>query len=151
MMKIPKNTLTIISIFTFTLIVGFMAYVGWLFFEPFKPPTLGTGDIPILNKDKMIRGGEPISTKIDYCIYKKVPSSTTRRFENVDNKTVFFLSTTESAGQDPQCGSVESNTGLVPSSIPPGKYRIILVSTFRVNSLKTVTAKYQTEEFWVIR
>lgn len=144
-----QKVLNIILVAVLVVTFGFLVYMGYLMFEPFTPPTLGQGDIPILNKDHIIKEGETISTKIDYCVYKNVPSTTSRYFENVDDHRVFWLSTTEGAGTKVGCGSVVSNTFVIPESIPAGKYRLILNSTFRVNPLKIVTKQYQTEIFWV--
>lgn len=143
------KTLNSISYIVLILTFCALGYFGYLIFEPFTPPLIKGGDIVILNKDHTIKELETISTKVDYCVYKQVPSTTTRKFLEVDDQRVFFLSTTESAGAKVGCGSVVNNTFEIPSSIPAGKYRLILVSSFRVNPLKTVTVQYQTEVFWV--
>lgn len=128
----------------------FVGYITYLLFEPFKPPTLDPQIIPILNKDKIIHNGETVSTKIGYCVYKKVSSINTRRIESVgEDRRVYFLSTTTSAGVAPGCGSVTSNTLPISKDIPPGHYKIILTSQLRVNQLKEVTATYETEVFTV--
>lgn len=129
-----------------------LLYFFYLSFEPFKPPTLTPNLIPILNTDKTIKNGETISTALNYCIYKKVSSVTTRRIESIgEDRRVYFLSTTVSAGMKPGCSFATSNTLPISSDIPPGKYKIILVSQFKVNQLKEVSVTYETEEFQVIK
>ena len=125
-------------------LLGF--YFLYLLWEPFTPPSITT-PIPILNKDKIIKQGESISTKISYCVYNKAHSTTTRRFHDLDDHRVFFLTTTVSDGTDPKCDTITSNTMPVPTSIPPGRYKVVLDSVFTVNSLRTVSATYETEEF----
>lgn len=171
------NIISLATIIITFLLFGFLAY---LLFEPFTPPWLGNGDIPILNKNHTIKEGETITTKIDYCIYRGVPSTSTKRYEQLDgDKRVYFLATTVSDGKDKKtgkalkniCGSITStntttyitsnvkssenttvpNTSTIPGDIPPGKYRIIITSIFQVNPLKTVTANYQTQEFFVVK
>lgn len=126
-----------------------IGYIFYLLLQPFTPPQITT-PIPILNKDKILRAGEAISTKIDFCVYHKVSSTTTRRYHNLDDNQVFMLSTSVSDGRDPGCGTVVSNTVPVPSSILPGRYKIVLNSTFQVNAIKIESHEYETEEFRVV-
>lgn len=126
-----------------------MLFFAYLMFEPFRTPEIST-PIPILNEGRIVRHGEAIKTKVTYCTFKKVSSTTSRRYESVGgDRRVYFLSTTESAGSDPKCATVENNSARVPSDIPPGRYKIILDATFKINPVKTVTKRYETEVFTV--
>lgn len=148
-LKSIVNTLAVASL---SVAILFMLYVGYLLLEPFTPPTLTPNPLPILNPNHQIKAGEPIITKVSYCIHKRVPSTTTRRYEEINNaRRVYFLSTTESAGSPVGCGAVTSNTTPVPIDIFPGRYKVVLTSTFKVNALKSVTVTYETEEFEIIK
>lgn len=139
----------LIPIMFFLMFVGIF-YFFYLIVEPFNIPTLNPNPIPILNKDKIIHNGETISTKLNYCVYKKVSSITTRRIESVgEDRRVYFLATTVSEGNKPGCGKVISNTLPISADIPPGHYKIILVTSFKVNAFKEVSATYETETFTV--
>lgn len=127
-----------------------MLYIFYLLFEPYTPPILTPSIIPILNHDKTIRNGETVSTKINYCVYKKVHSITTRRIESINtDRRVYYLSTTVSDGAKPGCASVTSNYLPISADIPPGKYKLIMATTFKVNALKEVPVVYETEPFTV--
>lgn len=147
-MKYLNYLASLVLILAFLLIL----YIGMLLFQPFTPPSLAPNIIPILNKDHKIHHGETISTEINYCIYQKVPSTTTRKYQTIGgDERIYFLSTTESVGQAPKCGHVVSNTFPVANDVPIGKYKIVLTSTFRVNVLKSVTVQYETEPFEIIQ
>lgn len=144
------NLLSILGLGTLLVIAGCMVYIFYLLFEPFKTPTITT-PIPILNKDRIIPSGDSISTRVDYCVFKQVPVYSTRRYQSIGGDSrVYFLSSQQTSGVKPGCASATSNTATIPKDIPPGRYKIILDSTFRVNQLKSVTRQYETEEFTIV-
>lgn len=133
----------IISIFFF------MIFIFYLFFEPFKIPTITPDKIPILNENHQLKVGGLLSTDLNYCIYKQVPTITTRRIVETGTGQVYNF-TTMTASPKVGCNRITVKAA-IPENIPTGSYKIVTTSTYAVNPFKLVTANFESEEFDIIK
>lgn len=144
-----KSTLIkVTSLTTLLIILLGMMYIFYLIFEPFKIPTITPKLIPILNDGKTVTQGGLLSTDLNYCIYKSVPTITSKRLEELNTQRVYFF-ITNTANPKVGCSHVIVRASL-PVDIPPGHYKITTIGIYTVNPLKTVTATFESEPFDII-
>lgn len=144
--------LTIHHFFLIGIVLMFLwvGYTSWLTYEPFTAPILKTDPMPILNPNNQVKSGDLLHYKVDFCSFKKVPTTNSRIIEEVGGAhREFFLATTLSEGREPGCYNLEASFPLA-MDIQPGKYRVKSTGTYKVNTLKEVTKVFYTEEFEII-
>lgn len=122
-----------------------MAYTTYLRYQPFQAPTLTVSPMKVLTKE--VSPGSTVRYQSDYCIYRKVPTETSRRLVQLGAQgNTYFLSVTLSGGSEPGCN--KSTLGFpIPLDVEPGKYKIENISKFTVNQLQAATRIFETEAF----
>ena len=100
--------------------------------------------MPVLNSP--VEPGETVQYVVDFCKYTDKPTKISGR---IVNDVVIGLPEGTATAKN-ECGTLVSNTFMVPDILPPGKYRLDFVATIRVNPLREIHVPYETEEFEVI-
>lgn len=137
-------------LFGLILMFLWMFYTIYLRFEPFQAPVSKTDPMRIINDQKKVRVGGLLSYELDFCSFKKVPTTTTRSIEEINgSQRVYFLATTYTEGANPGCKIVPVSFPL-STDIQPGRYRVRSVGTYRVNPLQEVVKTFYSEQFEII-
>ena len=92
--------------------------------------------------------GDSIYATIEYCRYTQVPHIRHLAFEDT---LVFYLPPESVVGLPLGCGKLKVLIAVVPNSLPPGTYRIVGRTEYRVNFLATRYTDAYTETFQVIK
>lgn len=126
-----------------------IGYVTFLNFQPFKAPIIKQDPMPIVTKQVPVGG--TVQYVLDYCIFEKVETTTTRQIEEIGgSQRVYFLAATNSPGVEPTCDKKIINIQL-SSDIGPGKYRIVTTGRYQVNKVQTESKTFKSEEFEIIK
>lgn len=127
-----------------------MGYATYLKYEPFQTPIINTDTFKVLNPNKQVVVGGTLNYQLDYCAYRKVPTTNTRTIEEIGgSERVYFLATTVSEGVQPGCKVVSISFPL-SRDIQPGTYKVKSVAEYRVNQLETVSKTFYSEEFKIV-
>lgn len=130
-----------VGILGFSLII----YVSYLLWSPVKTLVVKNAPMPIIGS-KVLKNGEYITYRYDYCKYYDHPLSIQRDF--VDG--IIFRTEPAFAQLEPGC-HVKDVVVKIPETLPAGQYKIRNITQVVVNQLRTVTTTYETEEFNVIK
>lgn len=95
----------------------------------------------------VVQRSQPLIYEADYCKQTTAPAVVTR---TLYGDTGTFINLPTIATNLPEgCHVVQSATTVVPATAPPGRYTLELTLTYRVNALRDITVKVQTEKFTV--
>jgi hypothetical protein len=97
----------------------------------------------------VVHQGELVIYEANYCKYTTAPALVVRNLESTTG-TVIGLPTT-STNLPTGCHIAQSATTVVPTTAPPGTYKIRLTITYRVNALRDITVNLTTDYFNVIK
>lgn len=115
----------------------------WLFY-PYKIAEFKNLPFPIVNEGKVIKRGDRVRYRIDYCKYTNAMPHVTKYF--VDG-VLFELPQVPSLVTK-GCGSLISDA-YIPKAIPEGNYTIKTVTEYKVNPIRKITIINYTEPFTV--
>lgn len=126
--------------------VGVILYASYLFFWPskhfeIKPPT---GEV---TKQQFYQG-ENLTYLFNYCAYEDVDIHTVRQFINIDTKQVTAIAPLDARALK-QCRQVVSSSAIIPNTIAPGRYKLLVFIKYESNTLREITLTFETEEFEV--
>jgi hypothetical protein len=129
---------------TIILGISLIGYICYLLFAPVKTLVVKNSPMPIIGS-KVLKNGEYVTYRYDYCKYYDHPLSIQRDF--VDG--IIFRTEPALAQLEPGC-HVRDVKVIIPETLPAGEYKIRNITQVVVNQLRTVTTTYETEEFTVI-
>lgn len=147
-MKIERSPLSNRFIYEGSLLVVFLTFVTmligiYLLFIPIKAFEVD-GNSKILTP--VVKAGEVVSYQTTYCKHENVPAVISKTL--VDGILIPFAPYTSNVGIG--CNStVVFNT--IPKFTPPGTYFIRILNSFRINSIRTTSYEYRTDDFEVIK
>lgn len=118
-------------------------YYMYLLFWPFKPFTVNT--LPIKVETKIVERGGNLVYVSDLCRHTDAPTLTFRFFEDGLYYAMPPISAIPNSGT---CGKYRFSL-TVPTSLPPGRYRLIIRPITQVNPVRSITQEFATEFFEV--
>ena len=122
----------------------FMAYVGCLMFYPYETYTLHTSPMEVLNP--VVKAGDCITIKVDATRHTNKPADVTLQLVN---DSVILLPTMRSAMP---AGPQDLEWKLrIPKYADAGHYKLISTLTFQMNPLRTISNRFETEMFEVVK
>jgi hypothetical protein len=141
-MKLRKIMILMSALSIFSAFFLVTLTLFWEFY-PYKVLVFNT-PLFILNK-KTIKAGQNLTYTSNYCKYIDLPATVGRVFSN----DLIFSTPAQSSNRPMGCHSITVAV-IVPHELPPGKYRLENVYEFKVNPIRTIVVKENTEEFNVI-
>lgn len=127
------------------LAIGLMLYVDYLSFWPVQKLVI-TSDQPVALNKNIVHPGETLSYNLSYCKYHNYQTTVHRTF--IDGQVIAL---TDTPGKLPLgCSTVQVGTSVVPETINPGQYHMVVDVEQRVNFLRTVDTVYETQVFTVV-
>jgi hypothetical protein len=133
------------SIAIITLGVLLTIFVTGLLTFPYKVVDIKT-PIPVLNKNKEVRIGEPVELEYDFCRHTDKTFTVTPVLQG----PIQVSYPSFEAQGDTGCRVVISNTTKIQPYTPPGIYKLKIVSQAQMNPLRSITVTSFSEEFNVI-
>ena len=118
-------------------------YIFYLLFFPFKTIEFKNQPFPVIGKD--FRPGNVVPFTVSYCRYRTGYSFT---IAGMSDGIVETLGTRSSISV-PGCHTMVSNSWKIPLNTPPGKYRLVFVSEFHIDSIRVIDVASETQEFIV--
>jgi hypothetical protein len=104
-----------------------------------------TFDQPIFSiESKTVKGGEILFFISNYCKHTNVAASITRVFKN----DILFYTPTSTGNIGKGCGAVRVGVS-VPEELPKGEYVIENIYRYRVNPIREIVVRQDTEMFVV--
>lgn len=105
-----------------------------------------TGRIESFVQNKIVKGGEHLSIKVDYCKYVDMGAEVTISF--VDG---FIYNTPPVAMNMPVGCHLVTMQIYVPKAIPAGEYKVSTLFRYHPNPIRTIDVTQKTEKFTVIK
>lgn len=122
-----------------------VTYVLYRVFVPLRVLEVHRHPLPVVGLHQ-IGGARSLSYRFDYCKFYDVHSTVLRELRQVDAPIIVSLYTSGYA-LPVGCDVVDIVEPL-PPYIPPGRYKLRLIFTYRVNAV-TIPTVMETEEFEV--
>lgn len=138
--KLLINTLFV----TIFVVMVTTIYVLILLFWPVNTLVVKNAPMPIIGS-KVLKAGEYVTYRYDYCKYYDHPLSIQRDF--VDG--IIFRTEPGVAQLEPGCHVADVKV-IIPETLPTGEYHIRNITQVVVNQLRTDTVTYTTEKFEVV-
>lgn len=128
---------------------GITLYIGYLFLEPFTPPTQLAHPWPVLNENKEVCRGETLDYRVHFIKHSDVRVTTGKHIECADGNLVTITSP-PSSSHLPLGEHNLNGSQVIPDKISDGACVLVNVVTYHVNPLKeTDEYRRETEEFYV--
>ncbi len=123
----------------------FLGLIAYFLFWPTQTLTIigydETHPIPIENP--LVRPGEALVYKLNYCKYTATPSVVHRTF--IDGQVIIL---TDTPGALPVgCHVVTVKTAVVPATINPGRYYLDVQVVYKINPFRNEYIHYRTAYF----
>lgn len=136
----------IISGFTVFFTLSFLFLISFWLFYPYEPITFTHPKTRILNENRQVRQGEILQSEVDIIYAYNIPLTIDRRI--VDGVVYYTLPSTIETERGYH--KYIQNGLTIPAHLPPGKYHTVLYLHFKVNPLRIITIKRESEEFEVL-
>jgi hypothetical protein len=136
--------LTWFSVGTLTLTVGFLLTLAFWQFYPYHVIDKSPSPLKIVGLSS-VRAGQDIVYEYSYTKYTDVIPTIHRQF--VDG--LIFESEDTTTHLEPGNGHVHVAIR-IPETLPPGKYRLRIFISYRVNPIRTIDTVDETQEFTVL-
>jgi hypothetical protein len=142
-----NNTiLYLTSLATLFLLFGVICVVGFWLMYPYKTFTQNGGDYKVVHKE--IKAGENLVFISDTCRHRV--GEVEVRIALVDHILIGFPAY-NFLQEEKTCSVYENRSVYIPTNVEAGEYFVEITSTMRVNPLRTVSTKFKTETFNVIK
>lgn len=125
------------------IMMGFVAY--WQFY-PYKPITAQTQPFKILDEDRVLKAGDTLSYRADFC---KDFSGEIRMDRMLVNDILIQFTPHFITGSNKECQSHEDQMVKLPDNTPNGVYHMEITTTVQVNPIRSISLKFITEDFSV--
>lgn len=124
-----------------------LGYLFWSLARPYNPADVTA---PIAVRGGVVKKGDPIVLSLSSCTYKQTDASL--EIDLVGENTAAGIPLLTFNNVPTTVGCVKDvafpvPTTQLPMSIPSGKYRVLLHTTYKVNSYRNVTEDYYSEVF----
>ena len=96
--------------------------------------------------EKVVKQGDILTYKINYCKYTNTQSIVKRQF--VDG--IIYATPEITANLKKGCG-IASNTIAIPDNLPPGVYYLTIEVDYKVNPIRVIQHDLKTDSFNVIK
>lgn len=101
---------------------------------------------PLKVSTKVVKAGESMIYKGDYCLYRNYPATVAR---TLVNNSVILLPLVHSVGQ---IGCHQTNIQVpVPVESEPGLYHLEGIASYQITSTRTINVRFYTETFEIIK
>jgi len=111
----------------------------WLVY-PYKVIEIKGSEFKVENK--VVRRGDVIRFTSDYCKYMDIASTITRIFSN----GVLFYTNPITSGAKKGCGTATISVK-IQDELSPGEYEIQNIYQYKVNPIRVITIRHNTEKF----
>ncbi len=122
----------------------FTLWTSWQLIYPYKPLVLQDEYFPI-NKGQFFQG-EIIQYLVRYCKKMSVPAEINYQFEN---SVIFFSTRVDVSNAKTGCGE-HWRIFEVPVELPPGRYRLVQITKYKISMFREIVVTGATEEFDII-
>lgn len=130
---------------TLALAIGLVGTVAFMLLYPYKTAIKLPMPMSIAKGYETVRQGGCVVYEYDFVDYTDVVPAVHRQF--IDG--LIFDSALASMYLTPGSGHVRVRVP-IPDTLPPGRYRIRVVSDFRMNVLRTISTVEDTDDFTVL-
>lgn len=127
-------------IFSFIILVIFLFW--WIY--PYKTIEVSKQPYPVITP--VVKQGEMMMYKIDYCKYTTAVATVSKTFVDGIVYAIPENSLNLPVGCDSRITSI-----VVPKSLPVGTYYLRILGTYKVNPIRTITNEYTTDKFEVTK
>jgi len=138
--------INVLSAITLALAFFMISLVGYWKLHPYKLVEFQNAPFPILNENKIVKNGDRMRYKIDYCKFTKESPRVVKYF--VDG-VIYEINTVDGILEE-GCHQTEMDV-YVPKAIPTGVYSVKIVATFKPNPIREIKVVTQTLKFTVIK
>lgn len=145
MSNLKKHALSLFAFGTLGLVFVTIIVIGFWVFVPYQTITFNNDPVYELNKLE-IRQGETVSYSIDYCKYTDAIPTVKKIFED----GIVFVSEDTRAILGIGCHK-QSIPLYIPMTLPPGRYRLGIELTYKVNPIINDRQKHYSNWFTVLR
>ena len=125
------------------IMMGFVAY--WQFY-PYKPITAQTQPFMILDEDKVLKAGDILAYRADFC---KDFSGEIRMDRMLVNDILIQFTPHFITASNNECQLHEDQMVKLPDNTPNGVYHMEITTTVQVNPIRSISLKFITEDFSV--
>lgn len=141
-MTFDKTWKLIYAYSTLGIAAAFVLLILYWLIYPLK--TLDVKGVASVDR-KVVVAGDSLVYSFEYCRYTDKPAEITRQFIDDIIYTTEAITVIEKERCDERDVLVR-----IPSSLPPDRYHIKVISRIKVNPIKTITTEFITEEFEVV-
>lgn len=147
--ELPTRTKRYITYAVYIALLVIMAAIGTLLYWSFQSTdvlNIKNAPFPVRTVREHPTADGVVILHIDYC--KNIKATGRVRTSFVAQSREIFLPVATDT-QPPQCLDTEVPV-LIPSDLPPGKYRIKFRTEYRINPIKTAIEDFDSVEFEVV-
>lgn len=101
---------------------------------------------PLHVETPTVHAGDVLAFDFDYCKNVDVPGKVYRTF--IDGQTVGMVP--KDGNLPVGCNNTVSRGTVIPDTIEPGRYFLVVEVDYQVNPIRTIAVKYATEYFQVV-
>lgn len=127
------------------LCIGFTLLTTYWQFYPYNVLTYQQGDFPLLKKQ--YAPGEALSYKVD--VTQNTNNIKVDVIKSLQNDIIINFSPSSYVTMKGRQQFTNSSLA-IPTTAPPGKYRLVTVSQYHINPIRVITITRQSEEFEIV-
>ncbi len=139
-----KNILHIISFITLLSAFILMLIFGFWFLYPYHPAEFTEDNFKVYPTE--IKPGQNLTMVIPYCKYSSLPATIDQRF--IDS--LIYIRPTFSVDNPTGCHTIKVSVP-IPYGLPPERYVIEQIVTYRVNPIREIKIMAHSESFQIVQ
>ncbi len=138
-----RKLLSVISVLTFIVAFFMLLLFGYWYNYPYKTLVFNDSVFPVITKT--VKQGGTLKYTSKYCKFVRLPAVTSRSFAN----DLVFSTPEMTTDRESGCHTIIVAVP-IPRELPGGKYHLENTYTYRVNPIRTIVIKHNTEDFIII-
>jgi len=139
-----SKLLLLISTLTFVMVLILGSSLAYWLYYPYKVAEIKS---PARVITKVVKAGNILEYELDAVVYEEYPIVEIRRIAS--NGIDYIMTTTRPPVPTPGVIRQTVSSNIIPETLPPSTYVLRFEAIHKVNPLRTVSVRWETEEFEV--